>query len=74
MYVCSMYHVSKKARYVFYIYLFNLWTYMYGRMEVVFFAALLLLLVVYQYPGTRCAPLNVFNFGQSEGPQVVNLF
>ena len=26
------------------------------------------------HPGTRCAPLDVFNFGQSEGPQVVNLF
>ena len=52
----------------------------YGRMEVVFFAALIYfytlhLLHQYRVPGyTGCAPLHVFNFGQSEGPQVVNLF
>jgi len=47
------------------------------------FSLLFYFYLLYQYPGTpgytpgyctRCAPLDVFNFGQSEGPQVVDLF
>ena len=44
--------------------------------SLLFYFYTLHLLHQYQYPGvyTGCAPLDVFNFGQSEGPQVVDLF